>query len=178
VILQRERFGRPGDFGDGQPRRYLEPGARGEQQPDALRVHPAPDERQHTEGLLVEPLRVVHERRHRPPLRRLRERGERGEPDEEAIGGRSVGQPAGHPQRLAPDRGQRPGLLEPLQERYEQPVQCRERETGLRLHTRCPQHPQPGGLGRAWSSSTVFPMPASPRSSTTRLSPARRSATR
>lgn len=109
-------------------------------------MHSPAYEREHAQGLLVEPLGVIDAGQQRPLLRGLRKQRERRKPHQELIGGRAVGQSTRHPQRRALRLGQRAGLLETVQERYEQTVQRREREPGLRLHTRHPQDAQVGGL--------------------------------
>jgi hypothetical protein len=105
-----------------------------------------PDEGEHSQGLLVEPLRVVDADQQGALFRGLREQRECRESDQETVGGRAVGQSARHPQRLELGLGQCPDLLQVVQERHEYAVQRREGEPRLRLHSCHAQDPQVGGL--------------------------------
>ena len=149
--------------------------AHGEDQPDRLRAQPARHERERLRRRRVEPLRVVDDADQRPLLRRVGQQAQDRQPDEEPVRRVAVAQAERRAERIALRAGQ---ALEPVHERRAQLLQPGERELHLRLDAR--RADDVAARTRAatrYSSSALLPTPASPRSTSARLGPARTLAT-
>jgi hypothetical protein len=120
-----------------------------EEQADAVRRQPAPDERQGGQRLLVDPLGVVDHAEQTllggpvGHLGRSGQQGEAGEPDEEAVGRTLVVEPEGRAEGRTLGSRQ---IVEAVEERAQQAVQARVAEVALGLDAGDPDAAQvPGG---------------------------------
>ena len=144
-----------------------------EHEPHGLRQQPAGDERERQRRGLVQPLRVVDDAQQGTFLGRLGQQAEHGEADQEPIRRRPRGQAEDRPQRVTLWAGQ---PLETIEQRYAQLVQAGERQLHLGLDSRPPaRRSGPTPTATRCSSSAVFPIPASPRTTNDRLVPRRTS---
>ena len=117
----------------------------------------------------VEPLSVVHDTQHRLLLRERRDQLQHGETDKKPVRRRTSTETERRAERIALRPGQVP---HPVTERPAQLLQPGIRQLHLRLDTdRGAQSRNPCALRTASSRSTDFPIPASPRTTTTPLRP-------
>ena len=145
--------------------------ARREHQRDRLRQQPARHERQRLRRGPIQPLRVIDDTDKRPLLGRLRQQAQHRQPDQKPIRRVPRTQPERHAERL-PLRTGKP--VQAIEHRRAQLLQRRERELHLRLArptARATRNPDAASI--AYSSSAVLPTPGSPRTTSTRLCPAR-----
>ena len=126
------------------------------------------------DGHPVEPLRVVDDAHERLLLGGLGEQAQDRQPDEEPIGWRSGAQAERRAQRVALRVRQ---LLETAEHGRAQRVQAGERELHLGLDASRPDDRHPSAASGTCRRSAVLPAPASPRSTSTWLWPARTPAT-
>ena len=130
--------------------------AHGEHDRHRLRQQPPRDESEDLGRGAVEPLRVVHDAQQRPLLRHLRQHGERGQRDQEAVGGIAGRETEGDAQRDLLRLGKR---VEPLEHRSAELMQPREGQLHLGLDTRDPRNATAGRLASEYCSSAVLPTP-------------------
>jgi hypothetical protein len=104
--------------------------ARREDDPDRLGQQAPRDERQRERRCLIQPLGVVDHAQQRASLAGVREDAQRGQPDEEPVRGRAIGE-AEHDLERPPLRSRDP--VQTIQERCAELVEAREAELHLRL---------------------------------------------
>ncbi len=149
------------------------PFAGGEQHRHPVGVQAAADEPEHLHRHLIQPLGAIHQAQHRPPGRRVRQQRRRRQPDQERVRRRPGHQPESRLQRLPLRPGQpgqppRNGTSNWCSPANPIPISaCTPVTRASCMSCACPA---------ARSSSTVFPMPASPRRTSTPLSPSRTAA--
>ena len=116
----------------------------GEQKSDPVRIKPAGDEGEDLSRLLIQPLGVVDDAQNRMLFRRMREQGQRGEPDQKTV------------RRVAGDQSERRSegvtlrlrkIPKVRKERNEQLVEGGEAELDLRLDPHLPNDPEVRGCG-------------------------------
>ena len=139
-----------------------------EHQDDRLRLQAPRHERKHLRRRLIKPLRIVDQTDKR--LFTARQQTQHGEADQEAIGPGARAQAKGGRKRLTLGRRQPP---QPAEQRRTQLVKSPQTEAPSRTAPR--PREEPGNLrhdSAVYSRSAVFPIPASPRSTSTALCPA------
>ena len=144
--------------------------ARAEEDHDPLGVEPPRDEEESVGRARIEPVRIVDEAQHGPPVGELGQERQTGGEDEEAL----VGAALLKAQRAAESRRLRRGQpLDVIEGRPKQLMQPGERQLRLRLHTAGPQHLHVRGtLARVLEQSRL----ADPRLAAQHERPALRSA--
>jgi hypothetical protein len=114
-------------------------GAGRDQQRHRFGREPPPGERQRVERGPVRPVGVVHQAQQRGVTRGVGQQREHGERHEEPVGCGRAGPAEHHVQRVGLGRRE---LVDPVQQRQQQPVHGREAEVGLRFDAGRAQHPQ------------------------------------
>ncbi len=144
----------------------------GEQHEDRFGEQPARGELQRVRGGGVQPLRVVDEAQDRRRLGHLGEQRQRRQGDEERVDLVALGLPEGLAQRLGLRRWDAGQMV---QDRAQQPVQCRERQRRLRLEPCCASTRTcaSSALAARSASNADFPTPAPPVSTRHEACPAR-----
>ena len=148
--------------------------AHGEHQPDRLRTQPARDEGQRQRGGRVEPLRVVHDADPRPLLRDVRQQAQRRQADEEPIRRGPFPQTERGANRVALRAGRRPRRSRNGEHSCCNPAYASSISDST-LAARAMPHPD--ACCTRYSNNALLPTPASPRSTSARLGPARTLAT-
>ena len=141
-----------------------------EHEPHRLGQQPASDERERQRRGLIQPLRVVDDAEQGTLLGHLGDQAQHGQADEEPVRGGARAEPE-HDLHGLTLWSRQP--LEPIEQRCAQLMQARVGQLHLGLHPTARTTVRSDADSIRYSSSAVFPIPASPRRTSERLSPCR-----